>query len=284
ADVPAPYRDVAKRLGWREVARVPLVIREQVIGDLTVANRLNGQRMDDSDFQLLTPIATQIAAMIDRMRLYATSDEALRARVDSLERLGHIARSLHRTVELDRILEEVRGAALRSTGASGVSIVLFAPAEDWPAPDAPLVERRLGEDGALTDLVPNEWGAVGGEPVVVDDYAETGWAAQPARARSALSVPLLVDGAALGVLHLFSSEPRAFDARAQAFVDALADEAAIAIASARRYQAQLEQNQQLRTRADHMDRIFEVGELFRRGAALEELLAEVAQSVRESVG
>ena len=284
ADVPAPYRDVAKRLGWREVARVPLVIREQVIGDLTVANRLNGQRMDDSDFQLLTPIATQIAAMIDRMRLYATSDEALRARVDSLERLGHIARSLHRTVELDRILEEVRGAALRSTGASGVSIVLFAPAEDWPAPDAPLVERRFGEDDALTDLVPIEWGAFGGEPVVVDDYAETGWAAQPARARSALSVPLLVDGAALGVLHLFSSEPRAFDARAQAFVDALADEAAIAIASARRYQAQLEQNQQLRTRADHMDRIFEVGELFRRGAALEELLAEVAQSVRESVG
>ncbi len=33
-----------------------------------------------------------------------------------------------------------------------------------------------------------------------------------------------------------------------------------------------------------MDRIFEVGELFRRGASLEELLAEVAESVRESVG
>jgi len=79
-------------------------------------------------------------------------------------------------------------------------------------------------------------------------------------------------------------EPGAFDGRAKEFAQTLADEARLAVANSRRYQAQLDANHQLRLRADRMDRIFEVGELFRRGASLEELLAEVAESVRESVG
>ena len=283
--IPAPYRGVAQRLGWREVARVPLVIREQVIGELAVANRTGGEPFRDADMQLLTPIATQIAAMIDRLRLYQTTDEMLRARVEMLERLGHIGRSLRRTVEIDRILDEVRGAALRSTGARGASVVLFAPAEDWPAPDKPLIERRFGEEKTLADLTPIEaFAARGGEPVVVDDYAGSEWAPEPRRARSAVAVPLVADGAALGVLHLFANTAAAFDDRAQAFAAALADEAALAIASARRFQAQLDANQQLRMRAERLDRIFEVGELFRRGASLEELLTEVAEGVRESVG
>lgn len=282
--VPAPYQTVARHLGWREVARVPLVIRDQVIGELAVANRSNGEPFHDTALQLLNPIATQIAAMIDRLRLYQTTDEMLRARVETLERLGHISRGLRRTIEVDRILEEVRGAARRSTGADGASVVLFAPAEDWSAPDDPLVEQRFGEEDALADLLPVEQAAAGGEPVVVGDYTSSEWTPEPHRARSAIAVPLAAEDATLGVLHLFANTPDAFDARASDFAILLADEAALAVANARRYQGQLEANQQLRMRAERMDRIFEVGELFRRGASLEELLTEVAEGVRESVG
>lgn len=284
-NVPAPYRAVAKRLGWRDVVQVPLVIRDQAIGELAIANRTSGEPYLDSDLQLLGAIATQIAAMLDRLRLYQTTDETLRARVETLEALGQISRSLHQTQEIERILDEVRSAALRSTGARGVSIVLLTPPEDWPAPDDPLVERRFGETQTLGELAPIERAALdAGELVAVDDYAASVWLPVPVRAQSAVCVPLAADDVPLGVLHLYSLEPHAFDARALGFVSALAAETSLAVANARRFQAQLEANRQLRIRADRMDRIFEVGELFRRGASLEELLAEVAEGVRETVG
>ncbi len=283
--IPALYHAVARRLGWRDVVQTPLVIRDQVIGELTIANRTSAEPYRDTDIQLLSAIATQIAAMIDRMRLYQSTDEMLRARVETLERVGHISRALRQTTEIDRILEEVMSAALRSTGARAASVVLLAPAEDWPAPDEPLIERRVGEQDALPDLTPLERAAIAqGEVIAVDDYAAGEWAPAPIRARSAVSAPLVVEGAPLGVLHLIGGEPGVFDGRAKEFAAALADEAALAVANSRRYQAQLDANHQLRLRADRMDRIFEVGELFRRGASLEELLAEVAESVRESVG
>ncbi|MCC6800289.1 MAG: GAF domain-containing protein, partial [Anaerolineae bacterium] len=283
--IPAAYQAVARRLGWRDVAQVPLVIRDQVIGELTIANRTDAEPYHDTDIQLLSAIATQVAAMIDRMRLYQSTDELLRARVETLERLGHISRALRQTTEIDRLLDEVIRVALRSTGARSVSVTLLAPAEDWPAPDEPLIERRVGEQDTLPDLAPLERAAITqGDLIAVDDYAASEWAPAPVLARSAVSVPLVIDGAPLGVLHLIGGEPGAFDARAREFAAVLAAETALAVASSRRYQAQLEANHQLRMRADRMDRIFEVGELFRRGASLEELLAEVAESVRESVG
>src|SRR5690606_18774153 len=96
----------------------------------------------------------------------------------------------------------------------------------------------------------------------VGDYTSSEWTPEPHRARSAIAVPLAAEDATLGVLHLFANTPDAFDARASDFAISLADEAALAVANARRYQAQLEANQQLRMRAERMDRIFEVGELF----------------------
>ncbi len=43
-------------------------------------------------------------------------------------------------------------------------------------------------------------------------------------------------------------------------------------------------NERLRVRAERMGRIFELGEMFRQGAGLPEMLEEVAHSIQETIG
>ena len=94
--------------------------------------------------ELLSAIATQIAAMIDRIRLHAATDADLRRRVRELDALSRVSHELSETDEVERVLEVIRHEALRSTNASAVSIALVAPRDEWPQPDQPALERRLG--------------------------------------------------------------------------------------------------------------------------------------------
>ncbi|MBI5957389.1 MAG: GAF domain-containing protein, partial [Chloroflexi bacterium] len=120
--------------------------------------------------------------------------------------------------------------------------------------------------------------------IQVDDYADADFQAQPAKARSALAVPIMFGEQVIGVIHLFSNNPHVFNKRVIEFLLALTDQATVAIGNHRRYQEQIAASQSLRIRAERMGRIFELGEMFRQGASLTEMLEEVAHSIQETVG
>ncbi|MBN1967484.1 MAG: GAF domain-containing protein, partial [Anaerolineae bacterium] len=279
------YRALVSELNLHNAIQVPLVIRDRSIGELTVANRAPGVLYTGSDVQLLMAIATQVAAMIDRQRLYQATDQGLRARLQELDALSRVSHELSQTIELGRILDVIRQEALRSTPASAVTVVLLARFEDEEGVEHIEVDQRFGETKAFTGLAPIEQAAIDrNDTVLLPDYAESDLAAAPGKTRSALVVPVMFGDRAVGLIHLYSSEPGAFDQRVMDFVMALTNQAAIAIGNARRYQEQLEANQQLRVRAERMGRIFELGEKFRQGASLPDMLEEVAHSVQETVG
>ncbi|MBN1681453.1 MAG: GAF domain-containing protein [Anaerolineae bacterium] len=278
------YRDFIEINKLRNTIQVPLTIGNRSIGELTVANKSVGDVYDDDDLQLLLAIATQVAAMIDRMRLYQATDQDLQARVQELHALSRVSQELRQTIELERILDVLRQEALRSTAATAASIVLLADPEDWPAPDQPQVDRRFGEIDGLAGLAPVEQMAVvQNQSITVPAYAQSELEAAPPRARTALAAPIAFGDDVVGLIHLYSTELVVFDERVSEFVATLTAQAAIAVGNARRYENQLRTNQQLRERADRMGRIFELGELFRRGAALSDMLVEVAQSIQETV-
>ncbi len=279
------YRPLIERFALRDWVQVPLIIQDRCIGELTVANRTTGVLYDEGDVDLLAAIATQVAAMVDRMRMGTTSDQDLHARVQELNALGRVTHELSRTLELDRILDVIRQEALRSTDASAASIVLLADRDEWARTDEPVIQRRVGEGRVLRDLAPVERAAIlGGEVLTVDDYQSSRLQARPASARSALVVPITFGDQVIGLIHLYSTQPGIFNQSVADFAVALTDQATVAITNARRYQEQIEANRALRVRAERMGRIFELGEMFRAGASLQELLEEVAHSIQETVG
>ncbi len=285
ARVLSPYRPLIERHRLRAWVQVPLLVQDRAIGELIVANRSDGAPYDEEDADLLAAIATQVAALIDRLRLQATGSQDLHLRVQELSALGRVTHELSRTLELDRVLEVIRQEALRSTGATAVSIVLLAERSEWEAEDAPLIEQRFGEEHIFNELTPAERTAiVRGERLLIDDYQQSDYEPQPASARSSLIVPISFGNQVIGALHLYSTQPATFDQRVIEFAQALTDQATLAITNARRYQEQIEANRALRVRAERMGRIFRLGEMFRQGASLQELLEEVAHSIQETVG
>ncbi len=279
------YRPLIERFGLTNCIQVPLVVQNRCIGEMVAGNRTSGEPFDEAHADLLLAIGRQVAAMIDRMRMMEATDHDLRARVQELNALTRVTRELSRTLELDHVLNVIRQEALRSTNASAASILLLADPAEWDADDEPVIEQRFGEGRVLRDLASVERAAIlRNDVLLVADYGSSEFDPHPENARSALVVPVTLGDQVTGLIHLFSSEPDTFEQGAVDFVVSLTDHATVAIANARRYQEQIEANQALRVRTERMGRIFELGELFRRGASLPELLEEVAHSVQETVG
>ncbi|NDJ77447.1 MAG: GAF domain-containing protein, partial [Chloroflexi bacterium] len=279
------YQDIIAEWDIYNTIQVPLVIQDRSIGELTVANKTPGEYYTGNDLQLMLGLAPQVAAMVDRMRLYEATDQDLHKRVQELDALSRVSHELSQTLELDRMLDVIRQEALRSTSATAVSVVLLVDQEDWPAADEPLIDRRYGETQELTELTPLERQAVVSHEVLsVPDYDAHELDPLPNQARSALVVPISLEDSPVGLIHLYSKAAATFDQRVINFVLALTDQATVAIGNARRYQQQLEVNRQLRVRAERMGRLSELGELFRQGASLADTLKQVAESVQETVG
>ncbi len=280
-----PYKPVIEKLGLHGAVMVPLIVQDRSIGELTVANKTVAAPYTEADVSLLQALAAQVAAMLDRMRLYHATDQDLRRRVQELNALSRVSHELSQTLELDRILDVIRQEALRSTSAGAASIVLLAEREEWPSPDQPQIARRFGEGRALRRLAPVELAVIERNNVLmVEDYAASEFEARPKSARSALVAPLVFGEHVVGVLHLFSPDPHAFDQRTADFAEALTDQATVALGNARRYRELQSLNERLRQRAEQMGRIFELGTLFREGLSLVDTLEEVALSIQETVG
>ncbi|MBN2303808.1 MAG: GAF domain-containing protein [Anaerolineae bacterium] len=279
------YRPIIERFGLTNSLQVPLIIQDRSIGELSVANKMNGEPFTEADLRLLQALANQVAAMVDRMRLYQDTDQGLRARVQELDALGRVSHELSQTLELDRILDVIRQEALRSTDATAVSVVLLSDREEWLDPDRPEIDRRFGEGRELRDLASIERAAIiRNDVMLVDDYDTSSFEPAPRLSRSALVVPVTFGEYPVGLIHLFSTQPGVFNRRVVDFVIALTDAATVAIGNARRYEDQVKLNHSLRVRAERMGRIFQLGEMFRQGASLAEMLEEVAHSIQETIG
>jgi PAS domain S-box-containing protein len=103
-------------------------------------------------------------------------------------------------------------------------------------------------------------------------------------ARTMMVVPIFYAQLLTGLIILENEERGAFDRQLMRFVEGLADQAAIAIGNARRYQEQLERGEMLRRRAEQLASVLEVARALRSDRPLEDILEEVAYGIQETVG
>jgi signal transduction histidine kinase len=236
-------------IGWRSGLFVPMLRDGASIGVLAVTRSLPGH-FSNSEIELLKTFADQAVIAIENTRLFEEVQARTRELTESLEQqtatadvLKVISRS---ALDLQRVLDALVESAARLCDAYdamifqvfGDGLRLVAHYGQIPTP---------GPVGQLTFSIVR--GRMGGRAVIerrtiqvadmlaeADEYPENRQHALQGGWRTALAVPLVHAGEAIGVIFIRRIEVRRFTERQIELVNTFADQAVIAIENTRLFQ------------------------------------------------
>ncbi len=269
---------------------VPMITGERVLGVIAVQHFTDEYAYDQNDLNVLQSIANQTGIALANARLYQRVDVRLGERVEELTALSAISRELNATLEPGRIFEVVLDEALKITGATHGFISLLAmdaqqlqvrAARGYtPAEVQQLEDEPVSPGAGITGRA-----AVSGRPVVVGDvHTHPDYLPLLDATQSEIAVPIRYAQSVVGVLNLESPESAAFTDDHVRFLEALAEQAAIAIGNAQRLDELKDRNDLLRRKAEQLTNLFRIGQAFRTDQPLDDLLDEVAHAIQETVG
>ncbi|GAB4479606.1 MAG: hypothetical protein Kow0088_20680 [Anaerolineales bacterium] len=173
------------------------------------------------------------------------AERQIQQRVEQLDALTRACQIVTASLDLDEVLHEIIDLAKRLTQADYSGIVLIdengnigAHAEDYIGYSS--LHYRVRQNGITHWVLRHQKAAIGDfisqegqiePPFGVDAPQTINPALVNAAIRSFISLPLMVKGQNLGVLHLYSKQPRAFR-QSEMLLTAFASQAAIAIDNA----------------------------------------------------
>nr|MBA3533244.1 GAF domain-containing protein [Ardenticatenales bacterium] len=223
---------------------VPLTLKGQVLGTITITNRVDQRRFTQQDVDLLMALTTHASTAIENIRLFeetqvanaALSRQALRLQTSS--QVGYQVTSI---LDLDALLEQVVALIAAHFDYYFVGVWLLTPQEEalelrgvagratqsWQAQslrvpmDASvslIVEVCKSGHYRLVDRVEEE-----PNYLAMVEFAET---------RSELALPLRRGQRIIGVLDIGGDQPAAFGAEDALVLQTLADQIAVAIHNA----------------------------------------------------
>ncbi|MFQ5610723.1 MAG: GAF domain-containing protein [Anaerolineae bacterium] len=289
-DPEADPREVALLNQWNygAVILLPLVIRDEPIGlvELYADEPRNFSREEISLAQTLT---NQAAIALQNAQLFSLTDEALHKRIKELSGLQRVSQQLNRTLVMDDTLNSVLEEAIRATGADYGNVSLHQPDSGqlvarvglgWPEET---FRNVLGE--SFTDRM----GVVGrvlrsGEPALLDDVEQDpDYVRTAPDACSEIAVPIHYAGSIVGVINLESKQRKAFNRDQLRYLEALANQAALAIGNAQAFEEQRQERDLASRRANQLARIAEISRGFRTDQPLEAILEDIAYAIQETV-
>jgi GAF domain-containing protein/anti-sigma regulatory factor (Ser/Thr protein kinase) len=230
------YNPILREKGIRSLLGVPLLFEDRVLGVLHVGT-LTPRVFTDSDRDLLQLAADRAAIAIEHAQLYKLERTA-RQRYEALQRVTDAALAyLPEDLLLPELLIRISAAVHSDTAA----ILLLEPdGAMLRARAAKGIEEEV-EQGVRIPVGKGFAGRIVAErrAVMIADVDHADILNPILREkgiRSLLGVPLLVEGRALGVLHVGSLTLRTFTADDRDLLQLAADRAALAIEHARLYE------------------------------------------------
>ncbi|HRQ39999.1 MAG TPA: GAF domain-containing sensor histidine kinase [Chloroflexota bacterium] len=223
----------------RSIMCAPLQARGFTLGAVYVDNRLFSGVFEAADLDLLMTFTNQAAVAIENARLFTQTDTALSRRVEELSIFQRIDQQLNKSLELNRVLSLALNWAIALINADGGSIGLFEQPEDAPpylrlmvfrgadevdemrdvSVNHPIVRQVLVENRAILTHNVSEAESIDGTPATVQ-----------------LAVPIQQAGHVTGLITLETQHAREINREDIAFVERLADRAAVAINNAQLYE------------------------------------------------
>jgi len=285
-DILPVYTSLLEKLEMQSAIGVTLVARDRGLGEIIFCSR-EPDFFSQSDVQLASSVAGQLAFSLERSKLTSQTDENLRGRVDQLTALTRIGRELNTSIELSYLLNRIYIEALQTTSADCGTILLFEFGETNP--DRPKVNLFLG-DPPEDELYSQERQVIEtGLPLIISDFdkssdgeSPTGWEPPHDGVQSALIVPIAYQANVVGLIHLHSKSTEWFDQPSLEISQALALQSAIAIGNAQRYQEQVRQNDLLNRRVEVMANLLETSQKIQIDQPLERSLEEIAYGIQAS--
>ncbi len=219
----------------RSVMCAPLWARGKILGAVYVDNRVRSGVFSESQLSTLATFANQAAMAIENARLFTMTDQALAARVEELSILQRIDRELNTSLDFDRVMDLALEWAVKLADADGGMLLLLEEGAETA-----LVVASRGRDAA-PDRVPLAHPAIShvlanGESVVMHGPVSA-QSVDGTPAIAQVAVPIKREGRVTALLALESNRENVFDEDKVAFLERLADHAAIAIENVRLYDA-----------------------------------------------
>jgi GAF domain-containing protein len=259
----------AQRLGFRTVLNVPLMREDVSVGAISL-RRAEAHLFADRQVALLEVFADQAVIALENVRLFTELQGKNRALAQAHERVTEALEQQTATAEILRVIsssptdvqpvfdaivrtgahlcEAAYGFLARYDGTS-MAIVAHSGATDEeieavlrvypmaPTPDS--LGGRTILEGAVVHILDVRRDPTYGRRVI----QEAGW-------RTGLGVPLLREGAAIGLLGMWRRDVRAFSERQIELLKTFADQAVIAIENVRLFKELRASNRDLTTSLD----------------------------------
>lgn len=226
-----------ERPGYRPVLSIPLVVKNRMIGALSIGDGA-GRLFSPDEVRLVQAFADQAATALENAQLHGE----LRARQARLEALLEVNRQLSRIQPVETVLRSIAEECGRLLGADSVGFRLregedLVVSGTWG--DAlevmPTLRLKIGE--SLSGMV-----AETGEPILVRDPANDPRLIPLQReamarrgVRGAIFLPVRASEQVLGILCAHTLMPQGFTAEDVAVATTFASQAAIALENSRLY-------------------------------------------------
>jgi GAF domain-containing protein len=217
---------------YPSILAIPLKVADRLIG-LIYIEHPEPKALLNPDLDFLSAFAGQAAVAVDRA-------QQSQHRIEELERLNEVSRSVVRVLDLDQVLVHILHEATQMLDVeTGAVLLLDQEAEE-------LVFRLAVQEGQQIHISQRlkvgegvaGWVAQHGEPLLVHDVREDprwyGEVENGFATRSILCVPLRIDDHVIGVLEALNKKgPLGFTDRDLALISAFATSATVAIENAR---------------------------------------------------
>ena len=222
---------------------IPIKREEQVLGVMSIEDdKLDA--FDQSDAQLLSTLANQVAVAMDNARLYGQAQhlyQEAQRNVRDLSALHSVGTTVSSTLQLQDLLQQVCNILKDTFGYAKISILLTDFLRDelelmvsLGYPDSVKETGRrvkIGSEGITGKA------GLTGEAIIVNDVSkEPSYICIDQHTRSEMAVPLKLKGRIIGVINVESDAIGDFDRIDMNLLSTLATQISVAVENARLYQ------------------------------------------------
>jgi GAF domain-containing protein len=257
----------------------PLILREQVIGSLTLDT---GQKeISQDDLTFIEAVTTQAALALENARLYTE----LTRRAAYLQTANEIARDASTTLDLDLLLRRVVELIREQFHYLHAAVYLMDEQDQYAeayAASGQSGPELLGRRASYTSDTPSVVGHVlatgtlyAANNVVKDPY----YHADPllTETLSEFAIPLIAAGRIIGVLDIHASKSNAFGEDEIAILQTLSGQVAVAVQNARLFS-------QVSQRAERERKVVEITSRIRSTNDISSIMQTAVSELRRAMG